>query len=243
MWATVLVAVIASAFVTAALSWLLTGVPAGWVAYTISTVAAASISFVATSERLRHVRALEAAHAALRAQVLEVERLHDVLHAQARRDPLTEAFNRRVLHEVAPPLLERAARDDTWVSLVFLDVDHFKEINDAHGHAVGDAVLVALARHLQSGVRAADVVVRYGGEEFALLLPGVDAAGAVARFGVLRRSWRPVADPLRPTLSAGVAAAPDHALDLEGLMHAADDALYRAKQLGRDQVVVASARP
>jgi diguanylate cyclase (GGDEF)-like protein len=238
-WATVVVAVAASAAVTAALSWALSGRPPGAVGLTISTVAAATLSGVASIQRNRHVRALEDVQRQLRARVREVEALRDELRALAVRDPLTDVFNRRILDEVAPSLLAGIARSHGPVALALLDLDHFKSVNDAQGHAAGDALLIALARHLQAGVRDADVVVRFGGEEFALLLPGLDAAHAAERLEALRRSWSANASPARPSFSAGVASAPDHGTDLDGLLRAADDALYRAKADGRDRVRVA----
>lgn len=235
-WATVVVAVVASAAVTAALSLALSGQPPGVVGMTISTVAAASLSAVASVQRNRQVRALEAVQHQLRARVLEVEALRDELRALAVRDPLTEVYNRRILDEVAPAFFGAAGRGHGPVALVLLDLDRFKDVNDAEGHAAGDALLIALARHLQAGVRADDVVVRFGGEEFAVLMPGIDVAGAAERIDALRERWR--AAGARATFSAGVAAAPADGADLDALLRVADDALYEAKRAGRDRVRV-----
>ena len=239
-WATVLVAILASAAVTTAMSWTLSGQWPGVVGLAISTVAATSLSGIASAQRNRHVRALEGVQQQLRERVREVEALRDELRVLAVRDPLTDVYNRRILDEVTPSLLASVARGHAPVALALLDLDHFKAVNDVHGHAAGDALLVALARHLQAGVRDADIVVRFGGEEFALLLPGLDAAHAATRLEVLRLTWSAGAVPERPTFSAGVAAAPEHGGGLDDLMRAADDALYRAKELGRDRVEVAS---
>ena len=235
-WATVLVAVVASAAVTAALSWALSGQPPGVVGLTISTVAATTLSAVASIQRNRHVRALQGVQRQLRARVLEVEALRDELRVLAVRDPLTGAYNRRILDEVAPSFFGAAARGHGPVALVLLDLDRFKDVNDADGHAAGDALLIALAHHLQGGVRADDVVVRFGGEEFAVLMPGLDAAGAGQRIDAVRQRWR--ADGARTTFSAGVAAAPADGADLDALLRVADDALYEAKRAGRDRVWV-----
>jgi diguanylate cyclase (GGDEF)-like protein len=235
-WATVVVAVVVSAAVTAALSLALSGQPPGAVGMTISTVAAATLSTVASLQRNRHVRALEAVQRQLRARVLEVEALRDELRVLAVRDPLTEAYNRRILDEVAPSFFGAAARGHGPVALVLLDLDRFKDVNDADGHVAGDALLIALARHLQAGVRADDVVVRFGGEEFAVLMPGLDAVGAMERIDALRQGWRE--GGARTTFSAGVAAAPADGADLDALLRVADDALYAAKRAGRDRVRV-----
>jgi diguanylate cyclase (GGDEF)-like protein len=243
-WATVLAAVVASGLLTAALSWVLTGQAPGWVGLSISTLAASSLSAVASVQRNRYLAALRAAHAELETRVAQVEALRDELREQALRDPLTGAFNRRVLDQVAPPMLARALRDGVGVALVLFDVDDFKLVNDRHGHVVGDAVLVALVRHMLTELRATDVVCRYGGEEFAVLMPGLDVDAAAARVDELRRGWldRAAPEEVRPTLSAGIAIAPRHATDLDALMGAADDALYRAKAAGRDRVEVARRR-
>ena len=238
-WATVVLAVVASGALTFALSWLLAGGPPGPVGWTISTVAAATLSALASLQRNRSMRALEDVRDELSDRVAEVEALRDELEALALRDPLTGVFNRRILDQAAPPMMEQAERYETATALVLLDVDHFKEVNDAHGHLTGDAVLVDLAGHLRAGVRSADVVVRYGGEEFALLMPGVDATGARARVEALRAAWRRLPGAPRPTLSVGIAVAPDHGVVLDDLMRAADEALYRAKHAGRDRIEVA----
>ncbi len=252
-WVTVVVSVAVSGLLTIALSFVLTGQAAGRVGLSISTLAAAAITVVAASQRNRYVRALRATQAQLEARVVEVEALQIELRERATRDALTGVFNRRVLDELAPGLLARATHAQEPVALALLDVDHFKVINDRHGHLVGDQVLVAIARHLAAGVRASDVVCRFGGEEFAVLMPGIGAQAAVERIEAVRQGFqgRPHDDrnpdlavivPL-PTLSGGVAAVPGHAVDLDGLMRAADRALYRAKAEGRDRIVVARSAP
>jgi diguanylate cyclase (GGDEF)-like protein len=233
-WATVLVAVVASAAVTVVLSWALSGQLPGLVGLTISTVAAATLSGVASTQRNGHLRKLEAVQRQLRARVREIEALRDELRVLAVRDPLTEVYNRRILDEVAPSFFGAAARGHAPAALVLLDLDRFKDVNDRDGHAAGDRVLIALARHLQAHVRAADVVVRFGGEEFAVLMPGLDAAGAGARIDAVRHLWS--VGHHRTTFSAGVAAAPADGVDLDALLHVADDALYAAKRAGRDRV-------
>ncbi|NTW40969.1 MAG: GGDEF domain-containing protein, partial [Cellulomonadaceae bacterium] len=131
----------------------------------------------------------------------------------------------------------------TPLAAMMIDLDHFKSINDALGHAVGDEVLIGVAQELASSVRAADELVRFGGEEFLALLPGLAPADAHRRAEELRRRLGglhlgPVGEPVRVTASIGLAhLAPGQSPD--ALLRAADDALYAAKAAGRDRVVAA----
>ncbi|WP_341675099.1 diguanylate cyclase [Niveibacterium sp. SC-1] len=168
------------------------------------------------------------------------------------RDPLTGLGNRRFLHEHFSQLAEDCQRRNLPLALAVFDVDHFKRINDAWGHASGDAVLKTLANTALRVVRTSDAVVRLGGEEFALLLPGATAEQALAsaerlRIALAAARCAPVgkdgsrltqAEPLRFTASFGVAEAQaDRSFDLDALMAIADERLYRAKQRGRNCVV------
>jgi diguanylate cyclase (GGDEF)-like protein/PAS domain S-box-containing protein len=179
-------------------------------------------------------------------------RREEELEAKAYTDALTGVGNRRYFDEVAPREADRAARLRDSVCLVTLDVDHFKRVNDTHGHAAGDAVLAAVARAVRDAAREVDVVARIGGEEFAVLLPSTDAGGARAaadriRLAVEQLVVRTGDAALRVTVSAGVAelaSAPDDAGVGEGidrLLARADAALYAAKRRGRNRVVVAEA--
>ena len=157
---------------------------------------------------------------------------------QSVRDHLTGLFNRRYMEETLNRDLLLAARRRTSVSLIMLDVDGFKSINDTLGHAAGDDVLRALGRLLKQNVRAADVACRFGGDEFILVLPGLTRAMALLRAQLLRaavaKSGR-LGEGLSPgtiTLSAGVAAFPEDGLTGVELLNAVDGALYRAKQDG-----------
>ena len=170
-------------------------------------------------------------------------RLREKLGTQSIRDPLTGLFNRRYMEESFQREISRAARAKASVAVVMLDIDHFKTFNDMHGHAAGDAVLVALAGFLKGRMRGGDVACRYGGEEFVLILPECSLEDAVKRsgqlseeLGTLRVSYGGAT--LGPiTLSMGVATYPLHGAMVEDLLRAADAALYRAKQEGRDRVV------
>jgi len=170
-------------------------------------------------------------------------RLRESLRRQSVLDPLTGLFNRRHFDATLKRELARARRKRVPVSLVVVDIDHFKRVNDDYGHAVGDAVLRTIAQQLRLGIREGDIACRYGGEEMVLLLPECAAKDASARAETIRvalAAIRPHPEgegPERVTASFGVAAYPAHAEDAESLFWAADKALYRAKQRGRNQVV------
>jgi len=139
----------------------------------------------------------------------------------------------------------RVQRSGATFAVVMVDIDHFKRINDTHGHETGDEVLARIATVLGNGIRRSDIACRYGGEEFLLLLLGSSAENAVRRATEIRHSLRNLDLSLRGgatisiTASFGVAACPEHGTDRDALLRAADQALYRAKNSGRDQVVAA----
>lgn len=171
-------------------------------------------------------------------------RLRHVLREQSIRDALTGLHNRRYMEDTLSRELARAQRHGTPLSLIVADLDHFKQINDTHGHPAGDAVLAAAGQEMQRHLRASDVACRYGGEEFVLILPDCDKPAALAKARRLRdalRALHVVEDGQRipVTASFGVAAWPQDADDLRPLMDAADRAVYRAKREGRDRVVAA----
>ncbi len=179
----------------------------------------------------------------LTAQIREIESLHEELREQAIRDGLTGLFNRRYLDEVLPRELERAAYDQGNVSIVMIDIDHFKRVNDQRGHREGDRLLALLGEVLRHGTRPNDAACRYGGEEFLLVLPGVAPETALKRMESLRKRYatRLQAEGFDtpPTLSAGIAAFPLHAQSDDALLGAADAALYQAKATGRNRVYIA----
>lgn len=169
--------------------------------------------------------------------------LVDVLRTQVSVDPLTGCLNRRGFDDRMEVELARSRRYGRPISVVLLDLDHFKELNDAYGHDVGDYALRLVGEALRNGLRSTDSVCRYGGEEFALLLPETHPRDAQR----LAERMRKVLAELGPdevlsrslTASFGVASIPENAADAAQLLRAADQALYRAKADGRDCVRVA----
>lgn len=198
---------------------------------------------LARKERETTAMALRAANASLQNQLREINHLQDQLREQAHRDPLTGLYNRRFLDTTLARELHRCVRDSCTVSLLMIDIDHFKTINDTHGHQVGDEVLKQLAGVLCAHTRAHDVVSRFGGEEFLVMLPRMETELACQRADQIRAtventSFNSSAGPLRLTLSAGVAVYQGKGTDVNGLLRSADAALYLAKKQGRNQVVL-----
>jgi len=166
------------------------------------------------------------------------------LREQAISDPLTGLYNRRYLAELLPRELARAKRAAKPVALILIDIDHFKRVNDSFGHSAGDVVLVAIGALLKSKVRGGDVPCRYGGEEFAVVLPETDVNSAQRRAEDIRSAIggldvdymdKPIGGI---TASLGIALFPDHAKDTDSLLRAADEALYAAKGAGRNRLMV-----
>jgi diguanylate cyclase (GGDEF)-like protein len=171
----------------------------------------------------------------------QLARCHDELQLQGgklmtfadvRTDPLTSLGNRRALDEALTGQFALRARYGQQFSLAVFDIDHFKSVNDTHGHLAGDAILKQVARLLESSVREIDFVARYGGEEFVLLMPQTDLDGAALLAERLRAK---VAQETQATISGGVAMAMDGENDSD-LLSRADAAMYQAKEAGRNCV-------
>jgi len=173
------------------------------------------------------------------------ERVANQMEELATHDGLTGCWNRVTTDALLEHELRRAQRSATPVAFVLLDLDHFKQVNDRHGHRTGDAVLRAFAETVRARLRSSDVFGRTGGEEFGLVLPGTDAVGALWLVEAVRRAIEamavPGADgrPMAVTVSAGVAVAdPQVPLSGDRLYGQADQALYEAKRAGRNRVEV-----
>jgi diguanylate cyclase (GGDEF)-like protein len=171
--------------------------------------------------------------------------LRERLRNLALRDSLTGLYNRRFLEEMLARLCADAERRKTPVSAIMMDLDHFKKLNDQHGHAAGDAALRDVAAAILSCLRSVDVACRYGGEEFAVLLPDCSVMAAAAKAEQIRSrvSEMTTAAGAAITISLGVASISETCVGLPDLLPTADAALYEAKQQGRDRVVVAPLRP
>lgn len=175
--------------------------------------------------------------------VLTYRQKYEALRAQAARDPLTGLYNRGFCDDMLRAQLALARRTGAPVSVVMADIDHFKKINDTHGHAEGDKALRAIARALGASARGSDIVCRYGGEEFCLILPGTPLASATQLAGRVRQeipaacAREKVGGWERITVTIGLASYPGDGEDVDTLMRVADKRMYAGKKAGRDRVV------
>jgi diguanylate cyclase (GGDEF)-like protein len=193
-------------------------------------------------------------HARVRAgkRVLDLQsaliQAHDALKFEAAHDPLTAVWNRGAIMDFLAGELDRSRRCNDSLGVIMADIDHFKKINDTHGHLIGDAVLKEASRRLNTTLRSYDSVGRYGGEEFLIIVPGCDTLNLMVaaerlRHCIVNRPMETSAGPVHVTLSLGAVAAQtnERALDAGALLRAADEALYSAKAKGRNRVEVAPA--
>jgi diguanylate cyclase (GGDEF)-like protein/PAS domain S-box-containing protein len=172
-------------------------------------------------------------------------RLREALHEQSIRDPLTGLFNRRYMEETLKREVSRVTRHLYPIGIIMIDIDHFKRFNDTHGHTTGDELLQSLGQFLQGHIRSEDVACRYGGEEFLLIIPNASVEVTRQRAEYLRQKVKQMEvqgageTHAGITLSMGIAIYPEHGRTMEAVLRAADTALYRAKQEGRDRVITA----
>jgi diguanylate cyclase (GGDEF)-like protein len=202
------------------------------------------VSFTDVTELDRKNSALQGALSELEASRQKIEAQNEELKGLANIDPLTGCLNRRAFFEQVEAILKKAREEGSPVCCLMTDIDKFKHFNDTYGHAVGDQVLVQVARVLKAALRPTDVLCRYGGEEFCILLPGVDALRAAVVSERIRFRVEAQAGPgirsipgLRVTSSFGLSSMEFGAANLKMLIDEADQALYAAKQAGRNKVV------
>lgn len=212
----------------------------------------AQIAFARTSslrkltERLKQSEGqLQQANEVLRKRLVEIQALQAQLHEHANRDPLTGLYNRRYLQSTLERELARCRRLGLPLSLMIIDMDHFKSINDKFGHNAGDEVLRQLGLLLNEGARQEDVPCRYGGEEFVLLFPNMSPEIALKRGEQLRAAFEKVVVPsphgnVHTSISIGVSSFPADGASLDELTHCADLALYAVKRNGRNGVLAYS---
>jgi len=220
-------------------SWL--GVPLLAGERTLGLIAIASYSPNAFDEGDKLLLSNVATQAAL---AVDNARQHADVKEQARRDSLTGVYNHGYLLTLLNEAIEHGKNEGTPVSLIMIDIDYFKEYNDQYGHVLGDQVLQMGIQAIQSNVKKGDIVGRWGGEEFAIVLPGATLEQAygvakriqmsLASIKIFDKTGKPIPPP---TLSQGIASFPQHADDIAKLVDIADMALYRAKNLGRNQII------
>jgi len=174
--------------------------------------------------------------------VIETKRLMETLREANLRDPMTGLNNRRFLEEYVETLVNNVHRKKGHLSILMLDLDYFKMVNDTYGHDAGDAVLKALAKVLKHSVRASDMVIRYGGEEFLIILQDTDAGKADAIAEKIRVSVESIKTQvagvvIQKTISIGISDFPSDSDTFWQAVKYADVALYQAKETGRNRVV------
>ncbi len=199
---------------------------------------------IETHMKIRNLQlALEEKNAVLEAEIAKRQEAEQELTILAATDPLTKVFNRRHFFEFSTRELARSQRNNDSFSILMMDIDHFKNINDSYGHLIGDQVLIRFTQICQKNLRHYDVLARYGGEEFVALLPETDPAAALEIAERLRKAIEETemlfdGQTVTLTISIGAASLDSQpGLSLEIILDRADQALYRAKENGRNQVM------
>jgi len=197
-----------------------------------------------TCEKIYYMKRLEEYEASLeelvRLRTKELEIAKNRLEEMNNRDPMTNLYNRRYFHDVAENLLKISKREQKPFSLLMIDIDRFKNINDTYGHLIGDQVIKLLAETFQQLIRASDIPIRFGGEEFIILLPNTDIEGALSIAKKIQTYIKPKKDlTISFTVSIGVVEyKPIIDTNIDKLLHRADKALYEAKRSGRNKIIV-----
>ncbi len=192
---------------------------------------------------IRHMPVLEHEELVGFLSIRELTKAYELLQIEANTDPLTQVSNRRPFLKTLDEEFDRARRYEHPMSVAMLDIDHFKQVNDTYGHEVGDTALRALSRLLISEFRTIDLVGRLGGEEFALVFPGTELAGALTACERLHANIQAAEIPvdnakIAMTVSMGLASMSSDVPDGPALLKRADELLYVAKSNGRNQIVV-----
>lgn len=202
-------------------------------------------SGISAVERLEHITDLGSALADGMSLALANMALREKLRNQALRDPLTGLYNRRYMEDCLQRFVRLAERENREISLIMVDLDHFKRLNDEHGHSFGDQVLRDAALTLTGSLRETDIVCRFGGEELVVILPDCPLERAADKAELLRLRIEELSNTHGTDISAsfGVASVPHTSQSVTDLLQAADQALYKAKQSGRNQVAKAPLRP
>jgi diguanylate cyclase (GGDEF)-like protein len=185
-------------------------------------------------------KALQTAYHQLEEKLEQIQKLQDELRDQSIRDALTGLFNRRYIDEIFTGEVARAERENYPLSLIIIDIDHFKDINDTYGHSRGDELLRKLGRAFRTHFRISDIVCRYGGDEFTLIMPNSTEEDALKRIESFRQvydqfSFDQTNARFNITFSAGTCTFPTHAKSSEDLFRIADQMLYQAKAMGRNR--------
>lgn len=194
------------------------------------------------SEQKKLEQELEKSNNELQFKIDEITKLQATLWEQATQDPLTQLFNRRYFNEIAKKEIIKVSRNKKQLALLMLDADYFKKINDLFGHDIGDKVLIKFAEIMQEKCRQSDIVCRFGGEEFVILMPEIDQEVALERAESVRLGYQEEVTAMlsghNSTVSIGLAMWNQELHNLEGLTKAADQAMYQAKNSGRNQVCI-----
>jgi diguanylate cyclase (GGDEF)-like protein len=200
------------------------------------------------TDRWRAEQELRQANHELKTRLQEIEILQRELRLQATRDPLTNLYNRRYLEEILEKELARAARKSSPVSIIMLDADKFKRVNDIFGHKAGDRALQSLAGIILKYIRSSDIACRYGGEEFVIVMPNTEPEIARERAEHIRHDFYQVEfdgpeSAGQTSLSIGIAAYPRSGLRADAMLDAADQAMYAAKRSGGNRIKLHAGNP